>query len=306
MNCDWVKENVVLYIYGELPDDARFEFEGHVRQCVGCKRELQSAQTFKDEMSSLPVPEVSPNLLTASRMKLQEALEHAEQHRGLGRFFFDLSGWMHQLKLAPALTAALLMFGFAAGALTTYRIVGNPGPGSNPRQPEGPVASIESITQDPASNTVNVKYDTLTPTSISAPSSDPRIQQLLLLATRNPEDTEVRLKAIDVLQAKREDNEIREALIYALRYDKNPGVRLKALDGLKDYVKSDIHVRDAVLEALIHDTNPGVRSEALNLLKPVKADTSVRESLRELAEHDQSAFIRTESRRVLASMPDLD
>jgi len=304
MNCDWVKENVVLYIYGELPDDARFEFEGHVRQCVGCKRELHSVQAFKDEMSSLPVPEVSPNLLTASRMKLQESLEHAEQHRGLGRFFFDLSGWMQQIKLAPALTAALLMFGFAAGALTTYRIAANPAPPLV--QPQGPVASIESISQDPTAKTVSVKYDTLSPNTVSGSPDDPKIQQLLLLAARNQQDAGVQLESMDLLTRKPEDNEIREALIYALRYDKNPGVRLKALDGLKDYVKTDIHVRDAVLEALIHDTNPGVRSDALNLLKPVKADTSVRESLRELAEHDQSAFIRTESRRVLASMPDLD
>ena len=30
MNCDWVKENVVLYIYDELADDARHTFEHHV------------------------------------------------------------------------------------------------------------------------------------------------------------------------------------------------------------------------------------------------------------------------------------
>jgi len=39
MNCDWTKENVVLYIYGELADDAKFEFEQHVRHCLGCRRE---------------------------------------------------------------------------------------------------------------------------------------------------------------------------------------------------------------------------------------------------------------------------
>ena len=48
MNCDWTKENVVLYIYGELADDAKFEFEQHVRQCLGCRRELEQALEFKD------------------------------------------------------------------------------------------------------------------------------------------------------------------------------------------------------------------------------------------------------------------
>ena len=35
MTCDWTKENVVLYIYGELADDAKFEYEQHVRHCLG-------------------------------------------------------------------------------------------------------------------------------------------------------------------------------------------------------------------------------------------------------------------------------
>jgi hypothetical protein len=43
MTCDWTKENVVLFIYGELADDAKFEFEQHVRHCLGCRRELDTA-----------------------------------------------------------------------------------------------------------------------------------------------------------------------------------------------------------------------------------------------------------------------
>ena len=42
MTCDWTKENVVLYIYGELADDAKFEYEQHVRHCLGCRRELEA------------------------------------------------------------------------------------------------------------------------------------------------------------------------------------------------------------------------------------------------------------------------
>ncbi len=29
MKCEWVKENILLYIYNELPDDARYELEQH-------------------------------------------------------------------------------------------------------------------------------------------------------------------------------------------------------------------------------------------------------------------------------------
>ena len=108
MKCDWTKENLILYIYDELADDARFEMENHIRNCAGCREELESVSTLKQDMSAMPVLEVSPNLLAASRMQLQESLEHAEQNRsGWGMFIFDFAGWMNQIKLAPALAHPL-------------------------------------------------------------------------------------------------------------------------------------------------------------------------------------------------------
>ena len=123
MKCDWTKENLVLYIYDELADDAKFEIESHIRGCIACREELESANALKRDMSAMPMLEVSPNLLAASRMQLQESLEHAEQNRSTwGMFIFDFAGWMNQLKLAPALTAALLMIGFAGGTITTWKL----------------------------------------------------------------------------------------------------------------------------------------------------------------------------------------
>ncbi len=307
MNCDWTKDNIVLYIYDELADDAKFELENHIQRCVPCKHEVESALALKQNMSLMPVREISPNFLAASRMKLQEALEHAEQSRGLRRFVFDFAGWLHQIKLAPALTVALLMIGFAGGALTAYRLHPDP-KGLDHQEPptEASIAGVQSIVPDPSTNRISIKYDTLHEQTIEGYANDPKIQQLLLLGTRNLQNPGVRQDAIGVLTQKPEDNDVREALIYAVRYDKNPGVRLRALDGLKDHVRDDVHVRDAVLEALMHDTNAGVRQEAISLLDPVKADMSVREALRVLADHDQNKFIRSESRRVLASTRTLD
>lgn len=311
MKCDWVKENVVLYVYEELADDAKFEFMHHIQHCASCRQELESAQAFKHDMAALPVQEVSPNLLASSRMQLQEALEHTAQNRSFfGTFVFDFAGWMQQIKLAPALTVALLMIGFAGGAITTWRIADQ---GQSTKQPvveqspaEANIAGIESIVPDANSNRVSITYDTLRPHTYVSTPDDPRVQQLLLLAARNNRNSDVRLGSLDILNRQPADDAVREALIYALRYDKNPGVRLKALDGLKGYVKDDVHVRDAVLEALMHDSNAGVRSEAISLLDPVKADTSVREALRILATRDQNQYIRSQSQKYLESTPHLD
>jgi hypothetical protein len=312
MNCDWVKENVVLYIYDELADDARYEFEQHVRHCLDCQQEVETALAFKNAMSEPALQEVSPNLLVASRLRLQEALEETSQSHGWNRFVFDLAGWMHQLKLAPALTAAILMIGFAAGSLTTWRLVDSRRGGEKNRPIElvktpnlSDIAGIESITPDVNSNKVAIKYDVFYPQTLEGAADDPRIQQLLLLAAHNTGNSGVRLDSIDVLTRRVEDDAVREALIDSLRSDKNAGVRLKALDALKSYVKDDVHVRDAIVEALMHDTNAGVRSEAISLLDPVRADMSVHEALQRLAQHDKDLFIRSESRRYLESTPNL-
>jgi HEAT repeats len=316
MTCDWTKENVVLFIYGELADDAKFEFEQHVRHCLGCRRELDAAIEFKDAMATAQVKEVSPSFLAANRMQLQEALEHAEQSRNFfSSFVFDATGWFHQIKLAPALTAALLIIGFAGGVGTTYKMMESPKPAITAggtgtieaQQPvEATIAGIESITPAANSNQVQIKYNTLQPQTLNGSTDDPRVRQLLLLAARNNRNSSLVLDSLDVLTRRPGDDEVREVLIEALRYDKNPGVRLKSLDALKGYVRDDVHVRDVVVEALLHDNNAGVRQEAISLLDPVKADTSVRSALTVLAAREPNKFIREESKRYLASMPHLD
>jgi len=114
------------------------------------------------------------------------------------------------------------------------------------------------------------------------------------------------MDSVDLLTKNPESQDVREALTYSLRYDNNPGVRLKALEGLSSAVREDVRVRNAVLDALLNDSNPGVRLGALHALEPARADTSVRQALRQLAKEDPNDSIRTQSRRVLATMPEID
>src|SRR5207237_5837570 len=122
MNCEWTRANAALYVYDELKDDERYELERHVERCSGCKTELEAVRGFRMNMSASPLPEPSPNLVASSRMRLSEALETEQPHRGWHRFTFDLAGWLQSMKFTPALTAALLVVGFAAGVLTTYQV----------------------------------------------------------------------------------------------------------------------------------------------------------------------------------------
>jgi len=309
MKCEWVKENVLLYVYNELADDARYELEQHLARCADCSAELKTTRKFHAMLSELPVEEPSPNLLAASRMRLQEGLESAEQGKFWHRLIFDPAAWLRQIRLAPALTAAIFIVGFAGGVGTTYKVVS----GSGVVMPSGPAAPVESsisgiqsISQDPSSNHISIKYNTVSTQEAQGSLNDQRIQQLLLFAARNNYNSGVRMDSVDLLTQEPNNTHVREALLYAVRYDSNPGVRLKALGCLGTYVASDPRVRDAILEVLVHDSNPGARTEAMHLLEPVRADSSVRAVLQKLAQSDQNQYIRSQARIMVAQLPEFD
>jgi hypothetical protein len=310
MKCEWVRENITLHVYGELADDARHELEQHVERCADCAAELKAEQAFHALLSQERAEEPTPNLLAASRMRLQEALETTEQGRFWHRLAFDPANWLRQVRFSPALASAILILGFAGGVGTSYKVLGHQpttttsGTAATPA--EASITGIRSITQDPATNTVNIQYDTVTTQKAEGSMNDQRIQQLLLFAARNNYNSGVRMDSVDLLTQKPDVSQVREALVYALRYDTNPGVRLKALDGLGGFVKNDTRVRDVVLEALVNDSNPGVRTEALRLIEPVKADGSVRGVLMTLAAKDQSQYIKSQARTMLAQLPEID
>jgi hypothetical protein len=310
MKCEWVRENITLHVYGELADDARHELEQHVERCADCAAELKAEREFHALLTQERAFEPTPNLLAASRMRLQEALETAEQGGFWRRLAFDPTNWLRQVRFSPALASAILIIGFAGGVGTSYKVLGHQPAGTpanvTPTPAEASITGIRSITQDPGTNQVNIKYDTVSTLETQGSLNDQRIQQLLLFAARNNYNSGVRMDSVDLLTKKPDVSQVRDALIYALRYDTNPGVRLKALDGLGSFVKDDVRVRDVVLEALVNDANPGVRTEALRLIEPVKADGSVRGVLMTLAAKDQSQYIKSQARTMLAQLPEID
>ena len=314
MNCQWVKDNAFLFAYDELPDDQRFEFEQHVNRCAGCAEEVKALKGLRDAMSAVPVLEPSPSLLASARMRLQEQLEIAEQDRGWKRWFYDPFAMLHSMKFSPALAAVLIIVGFGGGIGATYKVMHKSGSidgGSTttittPNVTQASIAGVSEIVQEPNSNKVQIKYNTLQPQVYEGTMNDPQVQQLLVLAARNNSNSGIRLNSVDLLTQNPQDQKIREALVASLRYDPNPGVRLKTLEALGLYVKDDVTIRDAVVESLLHDGNPGVRSLALQTLQPVKADGTVRMALQFLSEKDKDAAIRRQTRAMLATLPEID
>jgi len=323
MKCDWVRQNILFYVYNELEDDARYEVEQHLGRCPECAIELKATRKFHATLSETPVAEPTPNLLAASRMRLQEALETAQPGGLWRRLVLEPAIWLRQIRMAPALAAAIFIVGFGGGIGATYNFLsarggngvmtgalesgsGNPAQSVNQPLESSAIAGIRSVTQEPGSNQVSIKYDTVSTQEAQGSLNDQRIQQLLLFAARNNYNSGVRMDSVDVLTQAPDDSRVREALMYALQNDTNPGVRLKALDGLSGFVRQDPQVRDGVLRVLIGDTNSGVRMQALRLVEPMKTDSNVRSVLTKVSQADQNVSIRSQARAMLAQMPEMD
>jgi Putative zinc-finger/HEAT repeats len=300
MNCDWVQENIPLYLYNELADDARHELEGHVERCPGCSEELKAMRVFHGEMTELPHLEVTPNLLASARIQLADALGTVQQRKGW-RWVMDPMALLRQVRFSPALAAVIFMVGFGGGIGTMYHMsTSMHGSALSSGQQEASIAGIRNIVQEPGSDRVRIDYERALPETVQGSVNDPQIQALLVMASRSTANSGLRMDSVDLLRQKPDDPAVRESLVYSLRSDSNPGVRLKAEEALAPMVKQDIRVRNAMLESLLNDNNPGVRAGALKALYKTRNDTSVRQALTQLAKEDPNEFIRQESSRMLA------
>jgi hypothetical protein len=321
MICENAQQNMILAQYGELPDEMQFPLEQHIAGCEDCRREWKALQALDEELALMPLMEPSPNLLAASRMRLDEMLDEMPPRSFQARFLTNFFRWMGTMQSAPALMTLLIGLGFLGGNfLTRYQVAHAPKPPgivimSNGN---GPIASVSGIVQTPNSDLVQVNYNRMVPETVQGSLDDPQIRQLLMLGTKLATDNNVHADSVAMLanycQAGHSCNDastdgshgdIRTELLRTLRYDKSPSVRMKALEGLKPYVGQDRNVRDAVLVSLMKDSNESVRSRAISVLEPVEADSSVRQVLRTVSAQDENPAIRTASFQALQGTADV-
>lgn len=321
MNCENAQQNIVLAQYGELPDELQHQLEQHLGLCEECRREWNAMLALGEELALNPVIEPSPNMLTASRMRLDEALDAMPPRSVAQRVFGNAFRWLGYVQGAPALTVLLIGVGFLGG-----NIIARYQAAHAPQMPklvytatsQGPIASVAGIEQTPNPAIVKVKYNRLVPETVQGSLDDPQIRQLLMLGTKLAANNDVQANSVKLLadeclaghscsgQGAAGSPDIRGALLASLHMDKSAQVRLKALQGLQPYVAQDENVRNAVLDTLMNDQSADVRSEAISLLEPVQADSSVRHVLRSVSTQDSNAAIRNASFQALQGSADIE
>ncbi len=301
-----------------LPAAEAKTLESHLRDCRDCQAEMAATTAFFRALASDNGPEPSPSLLARARMQLDASLDSSERAPFWTRFAQQLAFFGGRLRAAPALSSGLLLIGLIAGGYGGYR-AGRAAHTAEqtalllaPPPPEAPsvVADVSSVQQDSVTGLVEIRYDRLVPDMLQAPSGDPVIRELLLAATQNGIDPQVRNLSVNLLSnacpppaACVGSSLARNALLNALQSDKAPEVRREAILGLQPYIADDMDVRDAVLGALMADPSASVRMGAVRVLQSVDVDSSVRQVLHTVAARDGDPVIRSASLAALKMVP---
>lgn len=298
MKCETARQQLVLFVYGELSFDEEELMEQHLDGCPDCSAERVRLEALQ-EMLSEGEAEVPAGLLARCRRDLAVQVSGAALRRG-----FHVAGlWRNwvvnpPLWLRPVGAIAMLAMGFFAARLL---------PGDSPAmarlgvaQDQAPVVSRVRLVNPNESGGVRVQYEEVRQREMSGALQNDQIRRLLLAAAVDSSDPGLRLESIDLLKMHCSDDEVRRALLNALRTDTNSGVRLKALEGLKAYAR-DPETRKVLAQVLLVDDNPGVRTQAIDMLVQNK-EPEIAGVLQELLRSEQNSYVRSRSQKALSEM----
>jgi len=294
MNCDTAREQIPLYLYGELTAEQEAALSEHLESCRECRAALEGEKRLHgllDAASAAPPEE----LLEQCRAALERAVAEERMAQGRRARAAGLLGGRYR---APswagwAAAAALAAVGFLAGRWSAQPATGAGAGGTE--------AAIEVRYIEPqADGRVRVVVEEKRRRVLEGALGDPHIREALVKAVRNPVDPSVRTDAVELLKGMAWSAEVREALLYALEHDPNDGVRWRALEALQAHA-SDPECRQALARVLLRDRNPGIRSAAIDLLAN-SPDAEVVGAFQELLRFEQNDYVRLRSIRALEAL----
>ncbi len=287
MTCDQVRENLSLYLYGELDHEQEEAIEKHTFRCADCAAALDTERMMHgalDRASELP----PPALLASCRRELFDSLQTRREAAKLTpaarvRAWFSMPVWK------PVAAFGLLAAGFLGGRVLPF-------PAASP----APVATRVRFLEPDGTGRVNIVLEETRERRVSGKLSDDGIRRLVLTAAQDQADPGLRVESMDLLRRESSAGEVRRALMTALVSDPNPGVRLKALDGLRQH-SADPEVQRALSHVLTRDDNAGLRAQAIDLLVEHRRKDMVG-VLQRLMRHEENDYVRLRTQRVLAEM----
>jgi len=93
---DDIRDLLTLAAAGALDAAEQRQVEEHLRQCPGCRAELESWQRLTGALEALPTPQAPPGLVERTRGRLESQAVAGAQHRRKQVLIFTLTvcAWM--------------------------------------------------------------------------------------------------------------------------------------------------------------------------------------------------------------------
>lgn len=309
MSSDRLKEQVLLYLYGELSEEDKLSFEEDLAKYENFRLIYEEEKKLHKMYSLRSGVKISDSLLQESRSKLRERLREENAVPAAKNSVSE--GIIHLLFGSPSKTMvalSMLTFGILLGKFVSIEMDFDNGIEVIPRTAsmEGNISSdllgtdmmeiadLKIISYNAESEEITISVDAVKSVTVKGNIRNNEIQTLLASALQSDLGPSIRLKTIELLQMNIENDEIVNALIQALKNDENPGVRLIAVESLGPY-SDNADVKDALLNTLKYDQNAGVRIQAILALKDNK-DPKVLEVLKLKMDSDENEYIRSQSK----------
>ncbi len=310
MNCERVKDTLLLYRYNELEEREHEALQEHLESCPSCARVLEQERRLLGRLDQRRSAHPSEAMLAECRHDLMRSVYQRQEDdsRGARRLpaWADLSRVFASSPRTwqPAAALVVLVVGFYLGRASVGAPAGEASV-SDVRSAslipwETSVGEIQSVARDPDDGTVEIVFEETTRRTISGPPRDPHIRDLLISAVRDYPNSGVRLETLDALRHRVDDRAVRLALREAMLRDRNPGVRLKAFEALRVH-HGEPDIREALKQVLRQDEIPGMRIQVIDSLSE-KPDGELVGLLQELVESDENHYVRLKCRRTLRQL----
>ena len=304
-NCEEIRGQFALLLYGELSFDGEERIETHLDGCAQCRAALQRQKALHDALDGVAVTP-SPALLSRCREDLTQLLGQEKPSSGLAAWW--KRSWWHQMTggwnvqfLRPMTAMALLAVGFFAAKVTPG--LNFPGGVASMGLGNFGGAQVRNVATEPDGR-LRIVVDETRERTISGSREDRQIRDLLMAAAKEGADPGLRAQTVTILLGDADASDVREALAFAMANDENTNVRLKAMEGLERYTNDPV-VQNALAHVLLNDPNSGMRTrviDALNEREGQEVNRQMVGALQELMGREDDQDVRERARRMLHSI----
>jgi hypothetical protein len=307
MTCAEARQNLSLYLYGELDFTTEELVDEHLAGCEECAGALAKERQWHEAVAAEPA-EVPLDVLARCREDLRDSLSVAREAREPAWIrWLDSLGLRSNAWSMRLATASLLMcLGFGLSRLLERH--GLPSPGvaegfTSEMNLLDPVRAHVRMIEPTGDDRVQLVIDEVREHIVSGSLNDSRIRRLLLAASKDPTDPTIRVDSVEMLKDV-DGDDVREALFDTAQHDPNAGVRLKAIEALSRFA-NDSSTRRTLLFVLSHDESPYVRTQAIDLLIAPEAAGSLSpqlaDALQSVMRSDPDQYVRMRCRQALKS-----